>query len=410
MMALSLRRHVKQYVWIVGSRAGAAVLQAVLLVVLARATDPGEFGSIMAVFGIGVVVQVSSELGMPAMILREHARARDPGLVAGALRINSGTSVTLAALGVGTLLLVGIGSGNSLFIMMSPLAVGLAAERFADTRMAISIADGRARLVAVTLTGRRSIALVVLLVGLALGVPPALGFAVSSLFAGLFAAWFASRTVRVPFADRTSVVQTLKRSSAYYVNSVSSQLRNLDVALLTLVAGAGQAGVYAVGSRIVGPFQMFVTSAASVALPAAARQKDSSRAAALKLILSASGVMAVGYLVVALSTAAWIPMLLGAEYAQAAAPVGVIVLALIPASFVELAKPVLQGWGEAKKVAWASGAGSVATLGLVVLGGSVQGAWGAAWGFLLGSVVIAALCGAVLTWSIKHRVSGPSTT
>ncbi|MCJ1706809.1 oligosaccharide flippase family protein [Microbacterium sp. VKM Ac-2923] len=377
----SSKRIAGQFAWASASRVGAALLQALLFILAARAVPPAEFGVLAAMLGVTTLLQTIFDMGVQTFTTRERAARGDVGAIATALRFNARTSVLLAvvaaAIIVGAALVV-----DPAFALMLPLAVWVSAERTADVRLTISFADGDVRGNAINLLSRRALAIVLFLALVFVSVEPLLSYAFAVAIAAIGSSIFANLYVRgrVTAVPDMSYRQLMRASWPYWLNSVATQARNLDSAITAGFAGAVEAGFFSVASRLTSPLRILPTTLSSVLLPNAAKS-DGSRADTIALLrLAGLAWTATTALYVALIlTAPWfVPLLLGADYAGSVSAVQIVIAGLPFAALISLLSSILQGHGRKHFVATVSTVSVIACLAMVALGSSAWGAEGAA--------------------------------
>lgn len=371
-----------QFAWVSGGRIVAALLQAVLLVLLARQLGPTDFGYLAAFLGLVTLVQVAIDLGVSTLVTRERAVDPQSAVVVAALRFTR-LSAGAMALVIGA----GIAAAGALvdpvYFAMLPLAVWAAAERNADVWLSVAFADGDAHLNVLNILGRRA-ATIVGFLGLAvLDVEPVLAFALASAVAAVVAAGSARLAIRgrVPRdVEPVSIGRVLSLARPYWANSVATQARNVDAALVGAIAGATQSGLYASGSRLTTPLRIIPTSLASILIPHSARA-GASRVAlrkTLKIAAITSGGMAVFYAALAAVVPFAVTPVLGDAYEDAEVVIIVVVLGLPFAAAASLFGGVLQGRGMARSVALGSTTCTVACIVGVLALTPAFGAVGAA--------------------------------
>ncbi len=377
----SSKRIAGQFAWASASRVGAALLQALLFILAARAVPPAEFGLLAAMLGVTTLLQTIFDMGVQTFTTRERAARGDVGAIATALRFNARTSVLLAVVAAGII----VGAAlifDPAFALMLPLAVWVSAERTADVRLTISFADGDVRGNAINLLSRRTLAILLFLALVFVGIEPLLSYAVAVAVAAVGSSVFANLYVRgrVTAPPDMTYRQLMRASWPYWLNSVATQARNLDSAITASFAGAVQAGFFSVASRLTSPLRILPTTLSSVLLPNAAKS-DGSRSETLALLrLAGLAWAATTALYVALIlTAPWfVPSLLGADYAGSVPAVQIVVAGLPFAALISLLSSILQGHGRKHFVATVSTVSVIACLAMVAIGSSVWGAEGAA--------------------------------
>ncbi|MFP7834827.1 lipopolysaccharide biosynthesis protein [Marisediminicola sp. LYQ134] len=374
------RRLAGQFAWASGGRIVAALLQAGLLVLAARAVVPAEFGLLASVLGIATVVQTGLDFGVSTFITRERATNPESGSIRTALRFNTLTSALMAVISALVLALVGW-LVDPRFLLLLPLAVWISMERTADVRLAIAFADGDVKVNSINLIARRSVA-IILFVALAPVIDAMLAFAISTAVAAVGSAVFANayvrRRVTVPASIRYS--ELLKASWPYWLHSLATQARNLDAAVTAGFAGPTQAGYFSVASRLTSPLRILPTTLGNVLLPNASRLSGSRRdmRSLAKLSVVALLISTALYAVVFLLTPWGVPLLLGADYANSVPAVMIVVAGLPFAAAISLFSALLQGAGRKHFVATVSTSSAIICLTAVAIASAAWGAIGAA--------------------------------
>jgi O-antigen/teichoic acid export membrane protein len=371
----------RQLVWVVLGRVTAAGLQALLLVLAARALAVDDFGHLMAFVGIVTLAQVVIDCGVQTFIARERAARPDSGAVATALNFTKISSTVMVALLAAGLCVAAVW-GDDAYWSMLPLAVWAAGERNADMRFAVTFSDGEVRPSVVNLVGRRALSIIVFVGLLVVDVSAILAFSVACAVAAVSSAVYANVLVRrrVTTPPSISYTELLRASVHYWVTSIAGQARNLDVVLVSALSGAGQAGLYSSGSRLVNPLQILPSSLAAVLLPASARGARSRGVLARLLLLACGvvGVLTLVYAVIFAVTPQVIDLALGERYAGATDVIRIILVGLPFASASAMLQAVLQGRDHGRAVAVASSVATAACLLGVATAAPVGGANGAA--------------------------------
>jgi len=382
-----------QIAWVSAGRLVAAVLQAVGLVLVARWAGPDRFGALSVVLGIATVAQTTADLGLSTHVVRERAASPHSGAVRRALVLNDRVSLVLGA--TAALALLGVGAGlDRTYLALLPLAVWLAAERNADAWLGVAIADGDARLNVASLLGRRLLLLLGVLALTAAGVDPLLAYAGTAAVAALTASFSARRAMlpRLPAAAAVPLRSVLRETWPYWLNSLATQARNLDVLVVAALAGAAQTGYYSLASRVTSPLRILPTSMATVLVPAASGASADELRPLVSVVRRMVLCMTALYVALALLVPVGLPLLLGPAYANAVGPAQVVVLGLPFAASASLLGALLQARGAKTFVAQVALGTTLSCLACVAWGAAEAGALGAAAGlassFLLQSGVL----------------------
>jgi O-antigen/teichoic acid export membrane protein len=375
---MQIKRLVTQFFWVSGGRLIAALLQAVLLVLVARDAGPHEFGLFSATFGLATVVQTAFDLGLATLIIRERAARPNSPLVQAALKVSgrmtilSGTSSLLALAILGFFL-------DETFLYLLPLAVWIAAERQADTWLSVTLADGRAKVNSINLIARRSISVLAYLAIVSLSVDPLAAFAGSIALAALISAVTVRHQLALgPLPREVDMRAVVREARPYWIHSLGTQARNLDSTLVSYFAGPAQAGFYAAAGRTTGPLRLLTTSLASVFLPAAASggRTGVRRLASVSLLVALA---TAGFYGVLIAFSPWIvQVLLGDAYMGAVLPLQIVLCGLPFAALASLYGSLLQGVGQQGFAARIAVITTALCLFGCVIGAAVAGANGAA--------------------------------
>jgi O-antigen/teichoic acid export membrane protein len=371
-----------QFLWVSSGKIIAALLQAVIILLLVRQVSPAQFGFFSAAYGVITIPQTLLDAGLPTLIVRERARDARDGIVTAALKLNNRLSgvLSLLLLVAGVMLALTV---DAQYWLLLPFALWAAAERNADTWLGVVLADGDSWINVTNLVIRRAASLALFL-GLTAWteMPPILAisfsFAVSATASWFFAHLYVAKRL-VP-ASSHSMTELVGRSYPYWINSVSSQIQNLDVALTSVFAGPAQAGLYGAAARLTNPLRILPNSLATILLPVAARRTSSTLGPLCKLVGGALVAFALLYGGMAAAMPWAVPVFLGVDYVGATVALQITCGGLIFASASSLVSTLLIGLGLKHFVAASAVVVTVTCLAGVVLGSLLAGAQGAALG------------------------------
>jgi len=390
---IDTRKIAGQAGYIAGGRLGGAMIQALSLALLARVLGPSDFGAFAVWYGLAVVLQAFVNFGLTPLLVRVRAQGgRDSDVLR--MLFLCGIASAVVAVVVTT-----FASVSAIFFeakwYLVPLGIWVVADNLVETYLAIPLADGRAWQNAISLVYRRSISVVVLLIGMVLDADVALfyasGLALGSLTVFLFV--LKDNSQRLSGDQSQMTFGSLAAEAKYFwINSIATQARNLDVFVVSIVAtgsGAGSTtGYYAAASRLTSPLRIVPTSFASVLMPAAVRSaKDGKYRGLVRATVLISLVSAVGFLIVALLVPLLVPIVLGESYDGAVTVIQIVCGGLVFAAVSSQLNAVLQAIGRARLVSNVSLVSTVACLLLVALLVPSAGAAGAGWGLAISYVV-----------------------
>lgn len=378
------------FAWMASSRLGAAMLQALAIIIVARGSGPAEFGMLATYMGAIIVLQALLDFGLSTHITKSRAGDACSPEIMQAFRLYKFTGIALFSVLCAGAVLTAVWYKGAWWLLL-PMAVAGCIERHSDVRLLIAIADGDVWKNSLNLIARRASALVLLLVGINLNVDVILAFGCASALASIISLLLARRLV-VLRQDGTGITWSnarglLRSSRAYWANSLGAQVRNLDVLLVGAIAGSVTAGYYGAVSRALSPLRMVTSSLSAVLLPVAVRYKREQRKS---LVLSIGGVLAVMsamYVGLAVFAEDMISLLLGSQFTPATSAFILVVLSLVFASISSVLTPILQARGVQALVGRVSIFTSLVSLGGIAIGVQVSGVTGAGAGLAVSYVL-----------------------
>ena len=381
-----------QYGWLLITRLTSSVLQAATLILLARWAGPATFGTVAAVLGVLAVAGALADLGLGPLLLRERSSDPETALTGPVLRLNLITSVVLASCAVTVLAALFGATSNSTFLFLIPLGIWLAAEKNGDLWLNIATAEGRTHLSAVSILLRRGLGLglfalsaAVLPVGLAFAVGSALG----SVVANLVIRTKLDAGPRTPSPRHRLAV--VRAAIPFYLNSIAAQARNLDVVIVSALAGPVSAAMYAVPARITSPLRMLPTTLNPIIVRYSALGTTASLRAVKRVCTVVMIVMPLLMLAVALLAPYFIRSALGESYSDAVLPLRIICVGLVFAFAVSLQTSFLQGRGDERYVGRVAVVVTISTVAGLLLGAGLAGSTGAAMAIAINFFVHCAL-------------------
>ncbi len=366
------------------------VSQAVLLVLLARAVGPQQFGIVASFLAAHTVLFWLAGMNTPTFVTREIALG-EVGQAHMALRINAIVmAIALCAAVASCLLLAG---HTLLLVAVAGNAVAIWSDRVSENRLAVSYGEKRIRTPVSTLVVRASVPVGLYLALVAIDMNALLAFAIARVAAGLASQALAFLMIRYTPQRSPVPARTLLRLQAPLAASqAAGAIRMLDSVIVIGIAGAAAAGIYAAVSRVVSPFTTLAVSAAPVLVPRAAHAPPDRVRRMLDVLLAAG-------IVLSAATLAFIPfveplvvLIFGAEFAGGGVVLFWVLLRVGPTVSAPLIANALQAKGHDSLVALNSAATSALTLAAVAIGAANNGVVGAAGGFaavsLLGMIVL----------------------
>jgi len=377
-----------------GSSLGTVVAAATTVLVASR-LSPADWGEVATSASWALAVATLALFGLPQFATREIAAGRMSA--AAAWGASATASLLSAPLTFVLLTVLGVPPVLSLLAGLLSVVVALRAGTAAPL-----VAGGRFLWLGAAAVVERLIALVVAVLVLQLGSPLLALFAAQCVGTGVVALRQATgveplRNVR-PWSP-SRYFRLLKENIAFGTNAVLFTVAQLDIVLVYALAGEQESGFFGVASRLILPLALVGTVVSTVLLPRLATTGEIAvprRAAWLLLLALAAGLTA-GVLLVNLVL---VPVL-GAAYAPS---VRVCVVYLFAIGLVLVNQPlvaVAQGCGRERTAARLLVLHEIVHLGVAAVGALVYGAFGAAFGYLAGNLLLST--GLVTVFIFRER-------
>lgn len=232
---------------LLGARIGGAVLQAAILLLLARLTSLGDFGAFGVSLAVGAIALGIGGLGLSTRALRAgHGDEQGIGR----------TSLVLAAAGAGVAAGIAAAVGVAMTGSVAP-AVAAGAFIFADgvAEVAQNLMFGTHRLSrAAAITVCRRIGPLTAIGAAALWFPSSTAIywaAAAGAALGLVLVIGIVRFETVPPRSRASGL--IRESRPYWANGAWAMVQQLDVVIIGALLGTRAAGVFTAGFRLASP-------------------------------------------------------------------------------------------------------------------------------------------------------------
>jgi O-antigen/teichoic acid export membrane protein len=368
------------------------VAQLALLTLLAHRTSVSDLGVLLAVIGVLSIVVDVVDFGTASRLVREGAAARVHEAEAAAYFTSRTTTGVAAALTTALAGLLVEGRAGAALLWLAPwVALRVASQARRALLQMRSLFTAMAQ---VQLLDRVVSALVGGAILLADGRPEvAIGVAYA---AGSLVALAAGHLIdRMPlFAPdaMTGVQDSYRGGLSFGVTLVITDLLSLDLIVLAAVAGAHEAGLFALASRVAIPVTTMASSLAAVGLARLAAQPDDDTA--WKLLVAGTRLAAAlttAGLVVGIALAGpLLHVLGGSSYEGGTTALRLVLAACILSVLSQLMLSFLQSRGHESFAAKVLVPSIALSLVGVAVGGAAAGASGASIGFMLCNLVIVA--------------------
>jgi O-antigen/teichoic acid export membrane protein len=395
-----------QFASILSARILANVLQAINVIVLARAVTPSDIGMTSAIIGFCMVLFTVTDFGLSTLISKSFAR-EDHVMVASALRY---TTITTWAFGVLAFAVgVGLSAENLIPLSLTALILSVAIDRCVEYRLSVPIAADSKIIPSSSILLRRGVQFIVFIVLVVGDVQALWAYSLAQLI-GALAGYLQSthflRSRVVQVSTRLPWKTVFRNSFAFFVNNVTAQISTLDTFLVSAFGGAHSAGLYAAASRVTSPLILIPGTLASTVLPPAARATpQQARRVGLRLAVMLPAVLVVVAPVGFFVAEPLCALIYGAEYRHAGRALSVLVLGIPFAVLAAALSAVLQAQGDERFVAKVGVAFALTFISAIAIGGHVHGAVGAAVG---GCLATAANCIPLIYKVFRLRDASPS--
>lgn len=361
---MSLRTLAPRATGLIGARLSSAVLQAGLLIVLARTLGIEEFGRYAIVMAIGAITLGIADLGLSTRALR-MTRDESDGLhfTVMAVALLQAALVFFVVLGTGALV-----TGSSVaaeFVIVGALYA--ATEIFVNIAQNLAFGEQRRGRIEFIMISRRLLPFAAVLIALVIdqaSVLPALG--VGFLLAAVVAA-----TASGPFRPgRLHLGVLLRPAVHYWTAGIWAMFQQFDVPIIGRFFGDAAAGAYSAAFRLASPVHIVTSLIVSSTVPAITRCDDESGKYALA-VKAVQGGGAWALLVGVLSPITlWLgPLLLGPSFAPLAWVFPLLMLNSAVSALAQVMVAVLYAYNVARFVARVSLIATFVGLAITLIGG-----------------------------------------
>lgn len=311
-----MRRFLQQVGWSFTSRIVAAVLQLVVIVLLARGLDPHEFGLVATANVVMMGLVPLNGFGLLRQLQFKRSLDPDDPLLPAIFSLWQRFMLGSVFVWLAGCLALWLATDNDVYVALTPIAVWLLFEQQTTVWNAMSMIDGRAHELMSSYLWRRGPVVAALAVALATDLDVTWTWTVA-LAAGAVLAYVFGRHRAPDWARRAlpgpRVPGDVKFDFGFWWSEVGTVLRDFDVAAVTVISAA-TGGIYALPARLVRPMNLVTNAATSVLYPRIARARIITRKQLVVGSLAGTAPVAVISGVTA-ALAGLLPRLVGDEYA-----------------------------------------------------------------------------------------------
>jgi lipopolysaccharide cholinephosphotransferase len=366
-----------QVAWSLVARASSAILQVLVLVLLARGLAPGWFAVVVSITVLLQVVVAVNGFGLLRQI--EYRRSRDRGdpTLASLFAMRLAFSWA-SAVGWVVFCLVMYAVTDSVFaIACLPAALWLLVEQTTQVWNGVAVADGDTRALVGSYLTRRLPVVLALVVALVLDrwMVPAwtFGLAAGSVLSYVWGYHRQEPWARMIWPRRRAITEKLPLDLGYWWGLVGQQLRDFDVAAVHSVSDT-VSGFYAFPARLVAPMNLVTVAAATSLFPRVAREGLTRKHLRLALTV---GLVPVTLIAAVMALAApLLPVVLGEAYDGSVDVMRVACVTAVMSGAATLLAFMVQGHStEAARVSGYLTLGfAVLQIGAAALGAGLDGA------------------------------------
>ncbi|MUN64994.1 oligosaccharide flippase family protein [Kocuria sediminis] len=393
-----------QLTGIIAGRLVAAAAQALTIVLLARWSQPADFGLVISVQTILTALTVVVSLGIPQYIGVMRARNPHSPDISGLMHLSSRNSVFAAATFATALFIWGLIDLEVMHFV--PLGLALGIQLHANAWDAIVVCDRQIGLFSSNLILRRTFGLTILIFLYLLQMPTVPAYCIAVLLSEVL---YVTRIRKGSFfspkkGSRIGAHAVFRSSKHFWVDAMSGQLRLLDVAVTGLLLGPVASGYLAVPSRIASPMMLVPSSFATLILPRVSAGGGRTARRSLHLAIGVTALLAVVLTLVAWYLPGLTLFFLGNEYLPSVPVTRIYFAGLVFLSLVYMLGAILQGLGLQSAVGKNSIVFSGLSLVMLSLGGYFYGLEAAAAGYVFAT--LGQVFGLVFLYLFHYRGSG----
>jgi O-antigen/teichoic acid export membrane protein len=329
--------------WSFTSRIVAAVLQLVVIVLLARGLGPHEFGVIATANVVMMGLVPLNGFGLLRQLQFKRSLDPDDPLLPAIFSLWQRFMLGSVFLWLAGCLVLWAATGNDLYVALTPIALWLLFEQQTTVWNAMSLIDGRAHELMSSYLWRRGPVVAALAVALSADLDVTWTWSVA-LAAGAVLAYVFGRHRAPTWARRAlpgaRVPGDVRFDFGFWWSEVGGVLRDFDVVAVTVVSAA-TGGIYALPARLVRPMNLVTNAATSVLYPRIARARVITRKQlVLGSLVGTAPVAAISGVTALL--AGLLPRLVGDEYADSVPVLRVLCLCATLVGFGTLLVTVCQ--------------------------------------------------------------------
>ncbi|MBD1538838.1 oligosaccharide flippase family protein [Arthrobacter sp. S13_S34] len=374
------------------ARGFGSCLQAILLVLFARAVDQTLFGLTNALLGLGAIAAVLADLGITAYIVRTWSFDRDPQRVVRALRVGNSAALVLGLVLTAAFATASVAVDAPLYL--SFIAAWISFEKCTEAYLSVHSAEQRTLIPAVSIILRRALPLAVFAGLLFFSVDALLALVIALCLGGLVGQLHGYYALPKFLRVKTTALSArvvLSECRAFGIAALASQIRNADTFLVSLFAGLAASGAFAAAMKLTIPIYLVASAVALSIMPGIAKA-GMKAVLRIAVILVSGGCLGVVGLV---AVRPWMDPVMTWIYGPAYSGSGLLLCLVLCGTFIGAVgfplAALLQALNLTRTVAQIEVAGALMVVAGIAAGAVLGEAVGAAVGALVAQSVRAAL-------------------
>jgi len=345
----------KKFSWALLGRLIAAAIQALAIVLLARWESLENFGLVIPILTLAVLIHAIIDFGLSPYIIKERAKTKNDSIIYECAPLNIYIVNIFSVIAIIFLLNLGFFVDNIYYYLL-PLSVWINFERRADFLLGIFIADGKNKEATQLLVARRFVFFILfILLHLIFNLEVTLSYSIGIAIAAILSYIQIQKKLHLEkiVASKKNLHNIFIKTLPFWINSLFSQLRNIDVVILTILLGSIQGAYFGFVNRLISPLNMISTSMSVVVLPSVSK-KEIKEKEFIKYIFLITLFSSIPYFLLYIYADSIIMTFVGEKYIPTIPLIQVLCIGLVFFSASSILSSILQGINLQKKVAYAN--------------------------------------------------------
>ena len=346
------KKIIQKFSWALLGRIFAAICQTTGTILLARWEEVDNFGVVVSVLALSIVLISFFDFGLNTFMIKERAKNKNSTLVNYCVNINTKITFVVGIIFFLIIFLISI-YFNNFFLYILPFTIWVVFEKRNDLLLGIYIADGNNKKATQLLSTRRFVGLLFfILLFQILDLNPTLAYGISILTSSIILYIYTIKDLNLNLNLKFNykLKEVLKETFPYWLNSLFAQLRNIDVAIVSLISTPIHAAYFGFINRAVTPLNMVATSMASVILPSVSKKEIKEQQYYFYLVFITI-LASIPFIFLFFTVDMLIPLALGDKYIETIPLFKIICVGLVFFSASSIIASILQAVNLQKEVA-----------------------------------------------------------